>query len=424
MTCLKRTVSVMLFSLAVCGLAAAGNPTFFAALDAPSGVAATPDRLFATEYCGDHTHVLSIDPAGNNTIFATLPGTGGGCLEKYIAISPGLGGFAPNYIYVTQGTSIIEVSADGSSVRVFATIPTLPPASANGITFDHIGAFNYNMVITGFDGSVYTVDSNGNSKLLANVGTHVEGPAVAPSNFAPYAGQIMVGAEDANTVFAISPSGSVSSVGAWVGAEMVDFVPSQTCEYSSTGAAYFSVVFPDTNGNKGITKFPSSDFSGLNDSAIVTSEKQAGIGLFTSDGSSISVGTFQGDMGDQEGAGFVDCSVPRHEKIVVQPSPTREGRYHRMRVSVLSDPTFNPFKEVNPATVTFGLWNAQQQPIRCRNYPWDVPESHDGIPDFTCQFLIDTAGFQVGNQVVIMRGQLMDGTAFEGSWLLKDLPGR
>ncbi|HLK33650.1 MAG TPA: hypothetical protein VKT29_11210, partial [Terriglobales bacterium] len=296
--------------LLLASFAPAATPTFFTSMDDPSGVAATQYNLYATEYCGDQTHVFSIDPAGNKSIFATLPGTGGGCLEKYIAIAPGLGGFPPNYLYITQGRQIIQVSADGTNVSVFTTIPGLPPSSANGITFDRLGNFGYNMLVTGFDGNIWQVNAAGQATLLANIPTHVEGPAVAPSNFAPYGGQLMVAAEDANQVYAVTPAGGVNTVGSWVGSEYVNFVPSASCEYSTSGGGYFTVTYPDPSGNTGIYKFPASDFAGLSDNAIVPSEKSGGMGLFTSTGSGISTSTFQTDIGVQEGSGFVDCAAP------------------------------------------------------------------------------------------------------------------
>ena len=83
-------------------------------------------------------------------MFATLFNRPALPSEEYIAISPGLGGFPASYVYVVQGTNIVQVTPDGLTVTVFTTIPLLP-CNHNGITFDHVGTFGFDMIITAGD---------------------------------------------------------------------------------------------------------------------------------------------------------------------------------------------------------------------------------------------------------------------------------
>jgi hypothetical protein len=293
----------------------AGNPSSFAPVTQPIGIAASSLFLFVTQLAPgtSPSQVLSVDSFGVSRVFATLFTNTAGA-EEYIAISPGLGGFPGNFIYVTQGTRIVQVPPfTGSPVTVFATIPSLP-ASHNGITFDHVGTFGFDMIIVAGNtpptGEVWKVDSAGTKTLIATVpGTPIlESPEVAPMSFAPYGGQIIAASEDAGggTVFAISNTGTVSTVTTWPTAEAIRFIPPKTCSFGTTGASFFDTQYSLNE----IIKFPQTDFAGLGGSALVTSESAGTIGLLTSSGGSIVSSTFQTGLQQQEGSAFVDCSVP------------------------------------------------------------------------------------------------------------------
>ncbi len=82
----------------------------------------------------------------------------------------------------------------------------------SGITFDHQGTFGYNMIVTCQDGPVWEIDGHGNAiggvlpgDPIANLGTEIEGPGVAATNFGFYAGFLLVADETGGWVHAISP---------------------------------------------------------------------------------------------------------------------------------------------------------------------------------------------------------------------------
>lgn len=304
-------------TLAGAGVAYAGTPSAFATVSGPIGVAATPGRLLVTEYFT--CNVVKIDSAGTVTPFATIPT--GSCfgIERYIAVSPGLGGFTANDIYVTRGTEVWRITPDGSSVTLFTTIPSLA-GTHSGITFDKVGTFGNDMIVTGFNaaGGVWRVSSAGVATHVADVGVGVEGPDVAPLSFGPLGGQVLVAAESTSEVYAVSSGGVVTlladfgstPVAGLLAAESTHVVPPAACSFGSSGGAFFTANFTSSQ----IYKFPTSDFLGLSGSALVTSESNdptyGGIARIAWTGSAFAVTNFQTNIGQHEGSSFVECAVP------------------------------------------------------------------------------------------------------------------
>ena len=109
----------------------------------PIGVAVTPTAILVTQLNSDN--VTAFDDSGNTSIFATLPPSGR-TVERYIAISPGLGLFPAGYVYVLVDKTVYEITPDGSTVNVCATLPDLPNGN-NSLTFDNVGTFGGDMIV-------------------------------------------------------------------------------------------------------------------------------------------------------------------------------------------------------------------------------------------------------------------------------------
>jgi hypothetical protein len=275
------------------------TPSTFATLGRPVGVAATATRLLVTQ--AQRSTVKAIDSTGAVSLFATLPTTERS-IEPYIAVSSGLGGFPPGKVYVVVRQRIWQISANGSNAKVFKKIPGLS-AGNNGITFDTVGTFGFNMIITDRRGPVWTVTSSGLATQIVDVMEQIEGPVVAPTTFGNFGGQLLVASEFVGQVLAISPTDfSISTVGSWESAEGVDIVPPAVCEFEASGGAYF-VAMEDENR---IVKFPATDFTGLEGFALSPSELATSIGM--SDGLS-DFATFSDPIGapDLEGSDFFPC---------------------------------------------------------------------------------------------------------------------
>ena len=193
-----------LLSLAV--ILYAANPTPFTTVNTPVGVAASRTDLIVTEYCGHN--VDTIDCQGNVTHLATLPGVGN-CKEEYVTIAPAqsaTAGFTPGDIFVTQGRAVFKVT--GGTVTPFAQMPDCGDDHTS-ITFDHVGTFGYNMIVTCEGGLVWQVDGTGTPTFIADASTHLEGPAIPPLSFGPYGGQILAADEFSGSVHAIDNNGTL-----------------------------------------------------------------------------------------------------------------------------------------------------------------------------------------------------------------------
>lgn len=286
--------------------AGAATPSHFAYLDQPVGVASTKTALLVTQW--QHDRVLSLDSSGTATLFANLPSTGDADLERYIMVSPGLGGFPKGYIYVTQKQTIYRINPSGSTVKAFVTIPDLPNSN-NLIAFDTVGTFDYDMIIAGGKrGKIYRVTSTGSYSVVADLDPLVidlQEPAVAPPSFAPYGGQLLVPTKYGDTVYAVTASGDISTVATYDSAGQVIFIPRTVCSFGSSGGAWF-VAMQDQGE---ILKFPASDFTGLSNNALVTGEITTTVGLMSSSGGVVTISPFADPLGipNLEGTVFAAC---------------------------------------------------------------------------------------------------------------------
>ena len=98
--------------------------------------------------------------------------------EHFVAASFGLGGFPNGDIYAADGSNIVHITNNGAASNTFVSALG---GQVRGITFDLVGTFNKNMLVTTTSGNVYEVNSAGTPTLLANVGEDVEGLDVAPT---------------------------------------------------------------------------------------------------------------------------------------------------------------------------------------------------------------------------------------------------
>ncbi len=311
-----------------------------ALIDQPIGVAAGVDKVLITRpFCINETsrQVLKINSQSVKTVFAPLPNGPAGCHEDYIAISPGLGGFILNTVYVVQGAvgegqgaNVLKIPPTGATsladVKQFAFLPGCA-LSGNNATFDRWGTFGFDMVVACSNGLIWRVDFNGVPTHIATVAATgpVEGIDQAPPAFRPYGTCMFVAAENdtttigsdssAGTVFVVCSSGAsvasgtVAAVAKWPRAEYVRFVPPIVTS-CLTGGAFFQAIFPTS-----VFKFPQSAFSGLDGQALVASEfpsESGGIGRLQS-------------VTDQTGSRIVVVNPPFHSNTDTLAEAQLEG---------------------------------------------------------------------------------------------------
>ena len=278
----------------------------FASLPLPVGLAVNSTRLFATEL-NDCTTIFSISSTGKVSSFATAPDMDVACEDAYPAISTGFGFFPQGEVFLTQGPYVFEVGPHGGTMSLFATIRAFEssPAQPTGITFDTVGTFGFQMVLTGgASGTVVTLSSSAAQSVVGNVETPVEGPAVAPLTYGAYAGDLLVGTGATNSLLAVSPAGAVTPVSSWPGAWSVSVVPTTTCSYDGTDP-YF--VADESAG--AVYAFSASHFTNLGGDALVTSDSTvdpSGVAQVPPSGSASS---FSSSTDLLPGSSFAFCPV-------------------------------------------------------------------------------------------------------------------
>src|SRR5256886_9333090 len=184
-----RISLIIVMFLAAGGLLYAANRMFFANESFPTGVTVSPTQLLVSQYC--RPQVDQISPLGVVTPFATVPGNIGECKERYMAISPGLGTWAPTDIYLTDGTLVYKIPTLGGAGTLFATVPDCG-YDHSGITFDKVGTFGFDMIVTCDNGIAARINPVGAVNEFAyQPNTALEGPLVAPLSFGPFCGQIL-----------------------------------------------------------------------------------------------------------------------------------------------------------------------------------------------------------------------------------------
>jgi len=204
---------------------------------------------------------------GNVQLFApavSLAGSPSG--EHFVSSSLGLGGFPNRDVYVAAGNSIVHITNNGSSSNTFVSGLA---GDVRGITFDSVGTFGNNMLITTTTGNVYRANSAGVALLLASVGEDTEGLDVAPlgNGFAGFDGQLIVASEGSGLLRAISTAGVVTPFAAVPSAEELSFVP------LNLGASGNPVEgFYGANYTPNVIKADASEFVGMQGDIIVTGE--------------------------------------------------------------------------------------------------------------------------------------------------------
>lgn len=147
--------------------------------------------------------------------------------ETRCILSPGRYGFRSGAIFChSPDNKIYEISANGSSKTVFATLPAhYPPAADGALAFDTGGRFGYRLLAaTGRSGGmkpaggrVYAIDSHGRVRQLGSY----PGPGgadelvVAPRRFGPVAGDVLLTVDagaGGGTVVALAPSGRTRTI--------------------------------------------------------------------------------------------------------------------------------------------------------------------------------------------------------------------
>jgi hypothetical protein len=243
------------------GWAYAGNKFIGSVLD-NNGPNQGQSLLYSTDLTGGN-----VQPFGGTVTLA--PNFG---LEHYVSSSIGLGGFPVGDIYVASGNNIQHITNAGvADPGLFVNGSTGGiNGSIRGITFDAVGTFNHDMIVTTHTGFVYTIDSAGNATQIASTGEDTEGLDIAPlgGTWTGKNGWLFVASEGSGNIRAIKPNTinvTAPIVATVPSAEELDFVPlalgNNPLEGLYGGNYSFNVVHAGAN-----------QFLGMEGDIIVTGE--------------------------------------------------------------------------------------------------------------------------------------------------------
>jgi Tol biopolymer transport system component len=328
------------------------GPVLFATMSKKLiGVAVTDSKVLVTQFNTDI--VRQIDSGGNASNFATLPTTGLS-IERYIAVSPGNGGFPKDDVYVTVGADIYQITPDGLTVTLCQNIPSLPNGET-GITFDTVGTFQNRMILTDRRGPVYALDACGGTvSSLGDIGSQIEGPLVAPLSFGVFGGQILMGNEFQDKVFALSNTGVISTVVTTESPEGLIQIPPTVCNMGTSGGAYF-IALKDA---KQIYKMDASNFTGMNDDIMAPAELTTELNRLHWNGASVVVSQVWPAFGtpDLEGSAFAPCGTGSpSQSRQTQASGTHEIYTMTTSGTNQTQLTSNSTDDINPAFSPDGL---------------------------------------------------------------------
>src|SRR6266576_1406738 len=329
----KTTISLTIAALlSLSGMVYAANHVFFSFIvgtfsAGPIGVAGSPDTLFATQFCDPQ--LLSIDcVTGLPSPIATIPGfPSGQCMERYMIVAPlvsATAGFTPRDVFVTQGNDIFKFTQPAGPLVSFTSLPACGD-DHTGITFDHVGTFGNDMILSCKNGTIWKVDNlpgGPHAFLVATLPINIEneGPAVAPSpSFGTYGGQILV-TNDNDAVNAIRNDGFVTLnafvTGAGTGPESVHVIPQTLCTFCANGTFFQAVEAGGFGSFPGLYEYFPADFAGFGGDILVPCEGNSQIVRIHWNGSSYDMFFFDAIVGGLlEGSGFIDCNIP-------SPTPT------------------------------------------------------------------------------------------------------
>ena len=224
------------------------------------------DEFVGSVYFDNQLYSTNTNGTGVAKFGAPLPQSSGSVGEVVTGASLGQGGFPTGDIYAGSqaGGQIYQYAHGGGSPALFAN---LAGEAIRQIFFDPGSSFGGDMLVTTSSGHIYKIDSTGKSTLVASLGVDIEGMDIATSAWGKYAGDLLVSSEGANSVFLVSPSGSVDkTLTGFPGAETVSFVP-LNLNASNPLQGFYVANYPSN-----IQFAAASNFTGLLGDAVITDE--------------------------------------------------------------------------------------------------------------------------------------------------------
>lgn len=264
----RQVVAALVLVVVSCGLstsAQAANPkltfrVFAHPGHAMDGIVWTGKQFLYVENTANT--VWSAPPAGMPvTQFASMPNL---TEETRCILSPGSHGFPPGAIFChSPDNKVYEVSADGSSVKVFVQLPVDPanPVDDGGLTWDDVGHFGYRLLAatgrsgapTPTGGTVFAIDPGGRVQKIGDY----PGPGgadeitMAPAQFGTVGGEALLTVDPGaggGALLAIDPTGKLTTVATFTdGPNPAAVIPKPTPGTGTPAPGFY--VTDDLSGN-------------------------------------------------------------------------------------------------------------------------------------------------------------------------------
>jgi hypothetical protein len=197
-----------------------------------------------------------VDAAGAHTAFSSASGFQDEVKIATVRSGPHQGGFTAGEVFAGTGYPgvIARISADGTVVQnPWVTLPDEQGLLRGSLVQDRYGVFDGDLIVVTTTGGVWRVTSAGEPTRLADLGVHLEGVTTVPDlpRYGPWAGKIVVGAEQQAQIHAIGQDGTIEAFSIGVAPEDIEIVPA--------GENFFGVDF----GGRTLWGAPASAFAGM-----------------------------------------------------------------------------------------------------------------------------------------------------------------
>jgi len=192
----------------------------------------TNQVVLSVHYASGRPHNFElVAPDGTRTKFSDISGLTEEVKIACVRSGPNQGGFVVGEMFTGTGAGgvIARISPDGGSIQnPWVRLPGEHGLMRGSLFQDRYGVFGGDLIAVTTAGGVWRIDSAGQATRLAQINTHLEGVTTVPdepARYGPWAGKILIGAEDQGRIYTVSAAGSVTSYAIGVAPEDIEIIP-------------------------------------------------------------------------------------------------------------------------------------------------------------------------------------------------------
>ena len=176
------------------------------------------------------------------------------------------------------------------------------------------------------------------------------------------------------------------------------------------------IVGPDGTGLQRFGNFMALDPTWTKDGNVLFSDETTGTGAISAISLFTSSTGLKRVVVNQSGY-YTGISI----RPFREPHNIKLNSRGKLRVAILSTPTFNAAEQVNVNSIRFGHSGVENSLFKC--YPKGRDVNRDGISDLICRFSIARTGFLQTDARAVMVFSDMNGTLYQGSDSIRVISG-